>query len=365
MLSKKEEIKRLWRETFGDTRDYVEMYFDRVYRDDDAMTVTVGEGNERRLVSSLLLQPYRMTFGSATPDGVGVSYIAGAATLRQARGKGYMSMLINDALRRSFVRGDMLCALIPAEDWLTGFYSRFGFRTVFYSDCMLYTALHEFEVGGEWVSFDDHFDPRIYDCFCRFESESREWTVCHDRRDFLNILDDMAMDRGAFAAVGPAGSALPTAMAWCVPDSDGHSVTVTKVMGSDETSRRAALRELRRSFPGLPFKVLMTPAEHTSRFLIPRGMGRVVSVMAALGPLASENPGWKSRIRVSDPIIPENNQTFVIGHGKVSVDDNPGSIRPDFDIDIATFTAILFSSADIASILRFPSRRPDMYLMLD
>ena len=39
-MSKKDEIKRLWAESFGDSREFVEMYFDRVYRDADAMTLT-------------------------------------------------------------------------------------------------------------------------------------------------------------------------------------------------------------------------------------------------------------------------------------------------------------------------------------
>ena len=88
------------------------MFFDQVYRDDEAMLLTDQSGSA---VSSLLLQRYAMSFhGSEAP----VSYIAGAATRRSKRGQGYMSSLMIDALRESAVRGDMLCSLIPADEAL-------------------------------------------------------------------------------------------------------------------------------------------------------------------------------------------------------------------------------------------------------
>ena len=111
-MSKRDEIKKIWTECFKDSREYVDMFFDQVYRDDEAMLLTDQSGSA---VSSLLLQRYAMSFhGSEAP----VSYIAGAATRRSKRGQGYMSSLMIDALRESAVRGDMLCSLIPADEAL-------------------------------------------------------------------------------------------------------------------------------------------------------------------------------------------------------------------------------------------------------
>ncbi len=57
-MSKKEDVRHLWRECFKDSDEYLDMYFDRIYRDSDAMTVSV----DNKIVSSLLSQPYKFLF---------------------------------------------------------------------------------------------------------------------------------------------------------------------------------------------------------------------------------------------------------------------------------------------------------------
>lgn len=140
-MNRKEEIKRIWSECFNDSREYVDMYFDRVYNDADGMLLE----RNGKVVSSLLLQRYAMLIGNRE---VCVSYVAGAATRRSARGNGYMSQLMCEALIASRERGDMLCTLIPAHDWLYFFYDRFDFSTVFYVDRQRFTSLHAFSGEG-------------------------------------------------------------------------------------------------------------------------------------------------------------------------------------------------------------------------
>lgn len=73
-MSKRDDIIKIWQESFNDSRAYVSMYFDRVYSDDEAVVLTDPQGVT---VSSLLLQRYGMAFQDAE---LPVSYIAGAAT---------------------------------------------------------------------------------------------------------------------------------------------------------------------------------------------------------------------------------------------------------------------------------------------
>ena len=44
ILSVKEQTKRLWQDTFGDTADFVDLYFDRIYT--DSINHTVRLSNE-------------------------------------------------------------------------------------------------------------------------------------------------------------------------------------------------------------------------------------------------------------------------------------------------------------------------------
>lgn len=359
-MNQKEAIKKLWCEIFHDSREYVDMYFDRVYRDSDALTV-VTDG---KLESSMLLRSYDFLYQQQVTS---MSYIAGAMTRRASRGKGLMSRLIKESFAKSYERGDMLTALIPSHDWLYFYFDRFGFSTVFYVDTQRFTSLHQFHTEGDYVTVDDVYAPKLFEAFERME-RNRHCTVLHSHRDFLNIMDDNRTDGGRFVAMAtPSGEI--ASMAWAVVTDD--MVTVTDLLGTNHDARNAACRELRKLFPDKPFKVLAPPlAEH--RRLYDRGMARIVNADKCLRLAAANNPQWHSLIRITDPLIPANNQVWKISDGTASVFTDrffayPLQSRPalDFDVPINVFNEIVFSSPAIGEVIGFPSVRPVMSLMLD
>ena len=98
-MNLRNEFKQLWRESFDDTQEFVEMFFSRVYNDDDVITLS----HDGSIISALLLQRYNISFhGTDSP----MAYICGAATRRAQRGRGYMSSMIRAALSESYKRGD-------------------------------------------------------------------------------------------------------------------------------------------------------------------------------------------------------------------------------------------------------------------
>lgn len=133
-MSTKNDIRHLWREAFGDSEEYLDMYFDRIYRESDALTLE----SDGRLVSTVLMQDYNLWFHSRE---VPVAYIAGVTTRRAARGHGHATALVNKALKLAHHNGKMLCAIIPAHDWLYYFFDRFGFSPVFLTDSQRFTSL--------------------------------------------------------------------------------------------------------------------------------------------------------------------------------------------------------------------------------
>lgn len=362
-MALRDDIKKIWTEAFNDPREYVDMYFDRVYSDADVIATSVS-GHP---VSSLLLQRYRILFHGVE---AGCSYIAGAATRRQMRGKGLMTELICKALQASRDRGDMLSALIPASDPLYFFYDRLGFATVFYVDPQRYTSLHTFapDDGIEtYVPVDDVFDSRLWAAFDRMQ-HSREGMVIHSQRDFLNILDDLRMDHGRFVAVADDSGEV-RAMAWATADESAADgvVTVKELLGDDEEARKGALRALRSVFPGRPFK-LLAEARGEGRKLYSRGMGRIVNVGLCLEIIAAANPGVKQTVRVYDPILRDNNRIYRMKDGRVTTDedfDNSAHRPLDLDVDITTFTKLVFSSPKIGGVTGLPAERPHISLMLD
>lgn len=352
-MNRKEEIKRIWSECFNDSREYVDMYFDRVYNDADGMLLE----RNGKVVSSLLLQRYAMLIGSRE---VCVSYVAGAATRRSARGNGYMSQLMCEALIASRERGDMLCTLIPAHDWLYFFYDRFDFSTVFYVDRQRFTSLHAFSGEGDFHSVDYAFSDDVYRAFSDME-RSRDGMVLHSKRDFLNILDDLRMDPdGRFVVMADDHDDV-AAMAWAT--ATPHMVTVRELLGRDDGARKAALRELRRHYPDRPFTVL-APAADGSRRLYARGMGRIVNVELCLSALAASAPQWASVIKVTDRLMPANSHIYRVESGAVTIDDSyTGHL--DLDVTLEVLNRLVFSSPRMGEIIGIPSVRPHLSLMLD
>lgn len=352
-MSKKGDIMHLWREAYKDSPEYLDMYFDRIYRDADALTV---EENDK-VVSSLLMQPYMLWFYGRE---MAVSYIAGVTTRRQARGRGHASSLMRDALRLSRDRGDMLCALIPAHDWLYFFFDRFGFSSVFLSDVQRFTSLHKFAGEGEYAEVDDRYSDAVYEAFSDLERQ-RPGGILHSRRDFVNFLDDLAMRRdGTFVAVSNGERGI-VAMAWASLSDD--VVQVYEVLGYEASDRQAAMRQLRLRFPDKPMRYLAPSDTPGHRRLHPRGMARIVNVRLCLATVAEANPQWKCRMRVTDPLIDDNNISLVIADGQCEEIDGVALPEPDFDVDISVLNRILFSSPSTGSTLGFPSRRTHISLM--
>ena len=185
----------------------------------------------------------------------------------------------------------------------------------------------------------------------------------HSSRDFLNILDDLALDPGGtFIAVGRKDCGI-SAMAWSAL-TDSGMVKVKDVFGIDADAVTGALHELRKRFPEKPFMVNAPAGDQGHRHLYARGMGRIVSVAKLLEAIAAAHPEWKCTLRVKDHILEENNHIYVAEKGSVKVDDLYSG-QLDFDVTIPVLNNLLFSSASVGSVTGIPSERIHMSLMLD
>ncbi len=352
-MNKKACIQKIWEESFDNSAEWVDMYFDRVYTDSNGLVLEI----DGEVVSSLILNGYDFRFHGRD---VRMGYVARAATRQRARGKGYMTELIREAIAASYERGDMLCSLIPAHPWLYDFYSRTGFSTVFYVDMQRFTALHAFSGSDCYSQVEDTFSTDVSDAMLRME-KIRGCGVLHSRRDFLNILDDLRLTpEDRFIAMQSQYGEI-CSMAWAIRS--GDVVDVRELLSIDPQAANAALRELRKEFPDTAFRI-WAPATSSHRRLIPRGMARIVDVKQCLSVMADANPGWRSVIRVHDPLIEANNHTFAVENGTAEINDSySGPMNYDIDIDI--FNRLIFRDKSMSEILDIPTVRPHLSLMLD
>lgn len=116
-------LRGLWHRVFGDEEDYINLIFPEVFDSCDVYAQVCGE----EIVSAFYLLGCKIRCGERVYTG---KYLYAAATLPPYRNKGIMSSLIREALAGQ--KDADFIALVPADEGLYGYYSRFGFLKSMY-----------------------------------------------------------------------------------------------------------------------------------------------------------------------------------------------------------------------------------------
>lgn len=351
-MKKKDIVLKLWRECFDDSDRFVDMFFTRVYRDEDALVLE----KNGRVVSSMLLQRYSMNFHGVT---LPVSYICGAATALEMRAHGYMAELLSEGLNESYRRGDAFSALIPASGWLFKYYEKAGFSPVFSTCVEHFTSAHPFRHCGDYSAYADIGSEEAYGFFNSM-MELRPCCVQHTREQYHDAIMDNSVDGGSVLAISDSDGRI-VAMAFAVPD--GGEVIVKELLAVDDDAANGVLLPVKETFGDMPVTVwrYLSPGVESSV----RGMARVVNVGVVLSALAQAHPELKLSVRIHDRVIPENYHIYVVKDGVCLVDDDRDAESLDYDVDVEVLTSMLFGNEVTEKILEFPAVRPYISLMLD
>lgn len=345
---KKRQIKRLFDFSFPSDRVWNDWFFNKVYKEDEALTLEV----EGKIVSSLFIQGYKFKFQNRETD---FGYISGVMTDSHERHKGYMGTLLTQSINEAYRRGFTFVGLIPASRHLYFYYDTFGFATVVYRDVERFMSNHLFALTEGYSAEAPDFES-----FKTLEQQ-RETTIIHSEDDFENILHDIEHDGGTAIAIKNHDNRC-VAMGFATTDS--NQILVKELLGSDNDAIESALGALKDFFStDLPMTVYRQ-AIGTSPAMRTYAMMRIVNVGATLDALAANNPDVSQIIKVKDSIVKENNNTYIIDKGKCIV-DNSGKHKPTLDVSVDVLTKILFSTPQIGNIFGLPTSRPTISLMLD
>ncbi|MFC4803876.1 GNAT family N-acetyltransferase [Filifactor villosus] len=126
-VEEQERVKKLWKYSFSDTPQYLDYYFEKRYRQENNLVLTV----EGELVATLLTNPYILCMGGSRKK---VSYIVAVSVEPQYRGEGYSSALLKRTLSILYEKGEDLVLLMPID---TSIYRRYGFINTFFQDSFL------------------------------------------------------------------------------------------------------------------------------------------------------------------------------------------------------------------------------------
>ena len=119
----RQETMELWRSTFGDPEEFIQLYFSRVYRSEYNVCCQL----DGRVVAALQTLPYPMLYRGRE---VNTAYISGVAVMESYRGQDIGNNLMRQAHFRLYYKDTVFASLIPAEPWLYGWYGKCGYAQV-------------------------------------------------------------------------------------------------------------------------------------------------------------------------------------------------------------------------------------------
>ena len=197
-------VTALWTLCFPGDEEFRRYFFARLYRPE--WTLLLLRGN--RLCAMAQMRPCRMQNGCVTEN---ATYIYGACTHPDCRRQHLMDRLLRRSFELDRTLGRTASVLIPQEDWLFGFYARFGYAPVLYAceemydrisdtaPAVLRSALPE-DLSAMDALYHAHMRDSVY--------------LCRDEAEWRRQMEMFRHCGGAVCCTGPEGAPDGYAFVW-------------------------------------------------------------------------------------------------------------------------------------------------------
>ncbi|MBQ8502377.1 MAG: GNAT family N-acetyltransferase [Bacteroides sp.] len=304
----KEQVKELWKSCFNDSEEFTDMYFRLRYRDDINMILQKGD----ELIAAMQLLPYPMTFCG---NEVSSAYISGACTHPKYRNRGYMSVLLQQALTRIQQEGTLFSILIPAESGLFGFYARYGYASIFRQGKQKYTMpkLPPFDYAPALQTI--HNPIELYNFFDH-KLREKPCSVLHTFADCRVIMADLRLSNGRIFTLKEDGRIVAGAL---VTPSSADKWVVNECMANSTELKKILLYRICEELE-VPKLEILLPSQPQSKGL---GMARIINAEAVLAIYARTHPASRLSFRLVDAQIESNNGYFQLQNGNCKKSAKP------------------------------------------
>lgn len=357
-MKKEEQVRKLWKENFNDSETFIQFYFTHKYSDENSL---VYEENGEAL-SAFLMLPYPMTWQGIQLTS---SYISGACTIKKARNRGLMTLLLTEAFREMNQRGIALSTLIPAEDWLFGYYGNLGYVSVFdYSFEEHIPGTHPADPAVIVRSTPEYVPSFADELFPYFEQKMQNRSCCiqHPQEDYAAIIEENYIGGGRLLATYTSGEISGWALA-C--PGNNNQVLLKESLYQSEKEKNALLEAVADIWHPHLIRIRQLPSGNFSNSY---GMARITDVFRMLDHIAVLHPDLVLTLGVNDPQLEANQGIYKLSHGTCQK-DTTNSSTPDVITDIPNLTKALLGyhndqSGFILGELSNP-QIPYMNLMLD
>ncbi len=122
-LTELDEMKTMWKSTFGDSDEYVDLVLDNYFNPMNSLVCTV----DSKIVAVLHGIVYSFRSGDGLDANLKGLYLCGLSTQVDMQGRGIMGRMIKDIENIAISRDYNFLFLIPADDHLRRYYTKFGF----------------------------------------------------------------------------------------------------------------------------------------------------------------------------------------------------------------------------------------------
>ena len=299
--TKRKEARALWQLSFGDTDEFLDRYFDLVYREEDVLLAEEGS----KAIGHLQFPQLILSLGEETlPAG----YVVAVCTHPDHRGKGIMRPLLQEALRREKARGDVVSVLLPAEEWLYRYYTSVGGYAPVVNRARsnrLEDALREEDPPVA--------SPSLVDYLMKVEASQQTPSLLHSRAFWEVITEDFEQEEDLALQIHRAESGLIDGVLFLVKE---ESELLVQALYGTKPVRGALLTEVARS-SALTLTYLLRPSGGG----IPeaRAMMRVLDAPRFLEALVKYYPELTLSFTYRDELFPENDGDYLISAGKVEL----------------------------------------------
>ncbi|MFC2383388.1 MAG: GNAT family N-acetyltransferase [Porphyromonas sp.] len=297
--TKSEEARRLWQLCFGDSDEFLDRYFDLVYREEDVLLAEEGS----KAIGHLQFPELALSLGEETlPAG----YVVAVCTHPDYRGNGIMRPLLHEALRREKARGDVASVLLPAEDWLFRYYTSVGGYAPIVNRARsrrLEDALREEDPAVTASSLVDYL--------LEVEASQQTPSLLHSRAFWEVITQDFEQEEELALQIHRTESGLIDGALFLVK---GESELLVQALYGMRPVREALLTEVTGE-SNLPLTYLLRP--NGGGILEARAMMRVLDAPRFLEALVKYYPELTISFTYRDELFPENDGDYLISAGKV------------------------------------------------
>lgn len=315
------QAKEIWEESFDDKPAFVDWYFRRRFRPEEGLGIFSGS----LLLSNLHLAPYRLRLrGRVFPS----AYLIGLATREEYRRQGLAKELLTFALRTLREKGVFFTFLMP---FAIPFYTHLGWGIC--GQHRIYRLPPEAKIPGnktpgglekpERAKKETSPDPAVLDRIYRNWSLRLDGCLLRREEDWEGLLFDHFLDGGEVWFLKETGSG-PTAYALFYPGTKENLLREAAYLTPAAGRRLLQHLAVRNSKP-----LVWSAPDAAMPFSLPDPevkpvfLGRITDLKAALeSPLYPPGLSGRWRLRVEDPLLPENHGVFLLareGNGKMQV----------------------------------------------